>query len=322
MSESGIVTKNIGGVDYIAVKVADVRLIDWEQLSSSGLNVPGVKFSYLGDSYIWIAPQNGYSGSANVSGFSFGIENGKTAEVNMYASRGTAGNPSPAQAGDELTAFSGGTWRGPNLGYWIPTGEWEFRAEENINESQSGTNCSLWLTRKGTNTREIALYVDTVGNILVSPPYGTPYYNLGLLGEGVIWGATAVEPSSGISGKAGLYVKNGEWWQVKSDGSKSALGASSATQAFRAVKTADQSVSFNTLTKVTFDSVPTNQGSYYNSTNSRYTPRAGIVTLTAAANVNGGVAAGDTCQIYIYKNGSQIFGKVDFAAASQSQPMI
>lgn len=322
-AESALTTQTIGGVPYLALSINGFRMLGWEQLNASGLNVPGIKLSNPGDSYLWAIPQNGYQGSANFIGYSFGLEANKLAEVNMYASRGTPDAPAPAQAGDELTAFSGGTWRGPNLGFWIPTGEWEFRAEDNINETQAGTNASLWLTQKGTNNRLINFFADGSGNWLLSPPYGTPYYNLGLLGQGVLWGATAVEPSSGTVGRAGLYVKNGEWWQVKSDGTKAALGGSvSVAATFRANTTVDETVAYNALVGVSFNTASLNQGSYYSTATSRWTPRAGNVSLMAAANVNLGVSAGDTCQIYIYKNGVQLFGKVDFAAAAQCQPLV
>ena len=72
---------------------------------------------------------------------------------------------------------------------------------------------------------------------------------------------------------------------------------------FRANKTANQAVGA-VVTKVTFQSEDYDQGGYYNPTNSRWTPPAGLIHIDAALYINIGLTGTNPLGLYIYKNGA------------------
>lgn len=67
----------------------------------------------------------------------------------------------------------------------------------------------------------------------------------------------------------------------------------------------NQTINDNTATKVTFGSENFDLGSYFDTTNSRWTPPAGKVRLSAGVTLANGAASGDF-NVYIYKNGSLV----------------
>jgi hypothetical protein len=77
-----------------------------------------------------------------------------------------------------------------------------------------------------------------------------------------------------------------------------------ALSSFRAHKngTDQTGIASATATKLTFATESFDVGSHYNTTNSRWTPPAGKVRISAAAVQNGGVD-GEVVQLMIYKNG-------------------
>jgi hypothetical protein len=84
--------------------------------------------------------------------------------------------------------------------------------------------------------------------------------------------------------------------------------------AFNATKNATQTLTSGALTKVTFGSTTVNTNSYFSTANSRWTPPAGNVVLSANVvvdNINKSIV-----QIgYIYKNGAKIYQGSAFGVA-------
>lgn len=90
-----------------------------------------------------------------------------------------------------------------------------------------------------------------------------------------------------------LYTWNGYAW---------APGGLSNT-GFTAHKNSSQSIASATWTKLVFDNAAYNNGAFYSTTNSRYTPPLGEILLVASVWANG-VLVGSDLYIGIYKNGT------------------
>jgi hypothetical protein len=283
-----------------------------------GLATLGKKITMQGDTFVWLTPQPGTQGSATFTAYAFG--NNKLAECNNWASGGTPDAPTPVQAGWELTAFSGGGYGGPVKRWWIPSGEIEFRADETFSDTAHGTNYNVWLTRPGTLDRKVAHYVDGFGNHLFGPPH-FGYYQLGLQGEGVLHIADGVAPPNPRANAFQLYSVGGVPYVKTAAGVTGplAIGASpgSGVAGVRAVKSADQTgVPSGALTKVTYNTEVFDTDNHYNPSTSVWTPRAGFVDIKAKVNIVAGVVDQATYQIYIFKNGAQLEGAVDYASGN------
>ena len=77
----------------------------------------------------------------------------------------------------------------------------------------------------------------------------------------------------------------------------------------------DQIFTSGVAAKVTFGTEVYDRGSCYDTANSRWTPPAGIVHLDAHLWFGGGLTAGGTQNLYVYKNGT---GIVDQAVVSSA----
>jgi hypothetical protein len=125
-------------------------------------------------------------------------------------------------------------------------------------------------------------------------------------------------PSHAVAGTLWLDTTTSTAWALKVyDGTSDVIVAylNSSTHllampAFRAHKnaTAQTGIADNTATKVTFGTEVFDVGSFYDTTNSRWTPPAGRYVLTATIRNNGtSIADGDPVAVMIYKNGSLDF---------------
>lgn len=76
---------------------------------------------------------------------------------------------------------------------------------------------------------------------------------------------------------------------------------------FRANKTADQTgIASVTPTKLTFPSENYDQGSYYDTATSRWTPPAGLIHIDASVRIASGLTTATAIFVYLYKNGAEI----------------
>lgn len=77
---------------------------------------------------------------------------------------------------------------------------------------------------------------------------------------------------------------------------------------FRANKngTNQTGIADSTLTKITFTTESVDVGSYYDTTNSRWRPPAGPVSLSASAFISGTLVDGGSAYTAIYKNGAML----------------
>jgi hypothetical protein len=66
-----------------------------------------------------------------------------------------------------------------------------------------------------------------------------------------------------------------------------------------------------TATKVTFGTATQSSGSFYSTANSRWTPPAGLVELTATYYISAGLTSSGVVEAYIYKNGSLLKAVTD-----------
>ncbi len=88
-------------------------------------------------------------------------------------------------------------------------------------------------------------------------------------------------------------------------GFSGAGAAANAAAGFSATKNnvAQGGITTNTYTKITFTTEVYDVGGYYDDTNSRWTPPAGLVQMKAALYFNGGVLDQSFFAVAIYKNG-------------------
>lgn len=124
------------------------------------------------------------------------------------------------------------------------------------------------------------------------------YDNAGTLGNRTI--ASVLTPGNGIN----------------ITGTTNATIAIAQKAAFSAYKAANQTgIADTTYTQLTLDSTNFNTGSYFSTGTGRWTPPAGLVTMTSAATVQGTIALGNVFAITIYKNGS-VFKEADFPSGT------
>lgn len=95
---------------------------------------------------------------------------------------------------------------------------------------------------------------------------------------------------------------------LKSDGTDVAWGLGAGNASFTASKTGGaQSISAGTQTKVTMTNEVSDNGSFYDSANSKWTPPAGTVAIVASIRYTGGsLADQDGLITAIFKNGSEL----------------
>lgn len=119
-------------------------------------------------------------------------------------------------------------------------------------------------------------------------------------------GSTGSTGSTGAGGSAGGTGPTGPTGAIGATGSTGPTGASKALGAFFAWKNnVDQSITHDVVTKITFGTEVFDTGGYYDAANSKWTPPAGPVKLTA--NITTTTATDQTPIIgYIAKNGTVV----------------
>lgn len=112
--------------------------------------------------------------------------------------------------------------------------------------------------------------------------------------------------SGSTSSAFGAVKVDGTTITASASGVLTAVGATAVAQGFRAHKngTDQTGIANSTATKVTFGTEVFDDGSYYDTTNSRFTPPAGIISVSGNVYLTSGVTSGSVGAVYVYKNGS------------------
>jgi hypothetical protein len=228
---------------------------------------------------------------------------GTANEITVTNGDGVSGNPTlslPAALTFTGKTVTGGTFSGVTLSGTIP-GTPTFSGANFITLGNLATQSAYTLVLNNTGGAASPTAIDVSGFTIKGSPAGTDYVLISDGAAGGIWKRATVATVGAAGAVSSFNGRTGAVVPVNGDYNTPAERAS-----FSANKNAVNQSGFavNAFTKVTFTTEEFDLGSYYDNTNSKWTPQSGKVTVKASLYISDAVI-GDFVLIAIYKNGSQ-----------------